>query len=340
MEKCQPFACHRFHPLINLLKMMPVSNSGTEMFKVGVSRPEVVSILEQELDTAILNEMHPWLWLVAKKSSQHVDSLHEHVFKNRTITIAENPALHLVWMYDRVYLKPIPCELLNYRFWINFLIPQVGQLSYTTQSGQLTQSSQQNSQADYEIDSLSSTCQIALGFLRTYSLLIQHESDFVIAQSSNLIPKSITYPEFEDFISAFRFIGDEVVSKRYMYGQFRLTRLNWAVRLCRPASATNKTIFPWYYHEMRWQTADYLRDYGAVAVFIFAVLSLILSSLQVMIAVQALPTRSSFLRFSWVFSIITMIFCASLVFATILGIIVLLLVQTQFAARMKYKKGF
>jgi hypothetical protein len=59
----------------------------------------------------------------------------------------------------------------------------------------------------------------------------------------------------------------------------RLTRLNWAVRLLRPTSAGSP--FPWYYHEMRYTTTDWVRDYGAGFLFIFASLSLFLAALQV-----------------------------------------------------------
>lgn len=325
--------------------------------QVKAAREGILSTLEQELDTVILNEMHKWLWLVAKKSSRHIDSLHEHVLKNRTITIAENPALHLVWFYDRVYLKPIPRELLNYSFWIKYLLPQVAEPNQTAQERQRNhtvqsfQSSQQTSwepqdqgqdhwhQVHYEVGSLSHACRTTLGFLRSYSLLIQHESDFSIAQDSKILPSTITYSEFEDFIGAFRFIDDEAVSKRYTYGQFRLTRLNWAVRLCRPSTMTKKTKFPWYYQEMRWQTGDYLRDYGAVAVFIFAMISLILSSLQVMLTAQTFTTWSGFTEYSWVFSIGVLVSCAVLIFIIITGIVITLLIQARFAMAVQWKAG-
>ncbi|KAF2183852.1 hypothetical protein K469DRAFT_710221 [Zopfia rhizophila CBS 207.26] len=299
-----------------------IVNQKTSSAHLTVTRDDVLSVLESELDTVVLNDMYKWLWLVAKKSSQHVDPLHEHVFKNRTITIAENPALPLVWLYDRVYLKPIPEVLLNYSFWIKYLLPQAAQLDQTTQSKQPNQGGQSNQsnhqpQADYKIDSLSHACRTVLGFLRSYSLLIQHESDFTIAQDSKLLPRIIQYSAFEDFIGAFRFIGDEAVSKRYIYGQFRLTRLNWAVRLCRPATATRKTMLPWYYQEIRWQTGDYLRDYGAMAAFLFVMLSLTLSSLQVMLTTRTFSIWSNFIRFSWIFSVVVIILCAALVFVAV-----------------------
>lgn len=35
----------------------------------------------------------------------------------REIIVTEGPRLHLVWIYDRVFIKPLPRYLLSYTFW-------------------------------------------------------------------------------------------------------------------------------------------------------------------------------------------------------------------------------
>ncbi len=67
----------------------------------------------------------------------------------------------------------------------------------------------------------------ALGLLRTYYHLIQHESDFQIAcRDTGLLPSDISWPEFCAFLKGFLEINDCAVSERYRYGELRLTRLN------------------------------------------------------------------------------------------------------------------
>ena len=73
---------------------------------------------------------------------------------------------------------------------------------------------------------------LALGFLRTYYYLIQHESDFEIARSEiRLLSFDITWTEFYTFFKDFSDIGDNNVSERYHYKELRLIRLNLYAKL-------------------------------------------------------------------------------------------------------------
>ncbi|KAG5743370.1 hypothetical protein H9Q72_012973 [Fusarium xylarioides] len=64
-------------------------------------------LLADDLSCVVLDTLHPHLDLISKKSSSHIDALHVHLRKRRTITIAEHARLHLVWHSDTVYLKPL-----------------------------------------------------------------------------------------------------------------------------------------------------------------------------------------------------------------------------------------
>ena len=282
----------------------------------------VHDFLQRELDTPILNELYPHLSLVAKKAGDHIDPLHRQFIQRRNIVIAEDPALHLVWYYDTLYLKPIPQCLYNYAFWEEYLL-----LSTSKSPG-----SPQNSGAC----SNSHICRTALGYLRSYSFLIWHESDYLIAQRADLIPKDISYQEFKRFILPFRSIPDEYVSPRYHFGHFRLTRLNYAVRLLRP-STMGGTIFA-YYHGRYWQTGDYLRRFGTPLLFFFAAFSVVLSAMQVILAALGQDTWPPFVRVSWGFSVAVIILIVGLAISSILGVLGLLVTQAQFALRMRRKE--
>jgi hypothetical protein len=47
---------------------------------------------------------------------------------------------------------------------------------------------------------------------------------------------------------------------------------------------------PWDYQEQIWKTGQYLQEYAAPLIFIFGILSLILSSMQVLLAARGLET--------------------------------------------------
>ena len=157
----------------------------------------------------------------------------------------------------------------------------------------------------------------------------------LIAQRADLITKDGPYQESRRLILLFRSIPDEHVSLRYHFGQLRLTRLNYAVRLLRP-STMGGTISA-YYHGRNWQTGDYLRRFGASLLFFFAAFSLILSVLQVTLAALGPDAWAPFVRVSWGFSMAVIIIILGLASCSIIGVLVLV-AQAQFALRMRRKE--
>lgn len=123
----------------------------------------------------------------------------------------------------------------------------------------------------------------ALGLLRTYALLLPAELDFILARESHLLPSSsnFTWETWAPLLPHLLSIPDSSVSPRFHYGQLRLSRVNWAVRLFRPPSA--ETF--WFYQLPRLgSTASYLREMSIPLLFVFAALSLALSSMQVVLS--------------------------------------------------------
>ncbi|EEP75508.1 predicted protein [Uncinocarpus reesii 1704] len=284
--------------------------------RIGLHDIELASYLQAELITADLNKLAPHLWLVAKQDSAHISSLTHQIVRGRQIIITENPGLHLVWIYDRVYIKPIPKYLLSHAFWGFYLC---------------------GVDSPIRPDARQQLVQAALGFLRSYFYLVQHKSDFSIATNDDhrLIPKSISYSEFVSFIKAFdgKRIGDDIVSPRYAFGELRLSRLN----LCSKVFLRRIS-----YHKIHGQYGEHLAQFYGPILFIFGIFSVLLSAMQVALAVQAMGTSSrSWLTFAQVsrwFSVFTIICSAILALVPVVSLLVLLTRETVFALTKLYEK--
>ncbi|KAK4033240.1 hypothetical protein C8A01DRAFT_50135 [Parachaetomium inaequale] len=221
--------------------------------------------LGDELSYAVLDELYPNLDFVARKSNSNIEPIHKHLQKGRKIN------------YGTVYIKPLPHYLLSYSFW----------------EQNLTDGSEHRSKA--------------LGFMRSYERLIRYPSDFELAKEAKLIPSSssppssqsgqqqqhqstedLSYTIFAAFIRYFSNIADANVSRRWHFGQVRLSRLHWAMRILQPSAARKKGfLHRLFYEEQFWQTGQFLNEFAAPLFFVFAALSLILSAMQVVLAAKA-----------------------------------------------------
>lgn len=238
---------------------------------VDLLTDEVNTFLSSQLQTPVLDDLYDRLWLAAKKSSQNIDALHVQKIKGREIVPAEDSRLHLIWQHDRIYIKPLPVCLLNYDFWTMHLPKSKVPVS-TSKYGE---------DSSFGVSSFDRS--IAVGFMRSYALLIKHHLDFVLAKESHLIPDDVDWVKWSKFIVHFRNLGDDQVARRYHYGQLRLSRLQWVVRLFRPPNA--KTW--WFYDIPHWSITRYLTQATIALFFVFASISLVLSSMQVALSVPA-----------------------------------------------------
>ena len=213
--------------------------------------------IPSDLSTPILSDLYPVLDFVARKSSRNVNPIHKHIQIGRRIVLTEDVHMHLVRDNAIVYIKPIPLNLLCHAFWADNL-------------------------ADGPLRS------DALGFMRSYVHLIRYPSDFALAQAAFLLPADVAYPAFATFMAHFADVHDADVAPRWHFGQIRLSRLNWAVRLCQPKSAKDKGLMrKLFYHPSFWQTKQLVLEFAAPLLFGFAALSLILSAMQVILSAKA-----------------------------------------------------
>ncbi|KAF2867145.1 hypothetical protein BDV95DRAFT_582648 [Massariosphaeria phaeospora] len=195
----------------------------------------------------------------------------------------------------------MPLCLLNHDFWTMYLLLPADSTS-----------SNQEASAIPAPPTPSFDRTIALGFMRSYALLVRHHVDFILARESHRFPADLDWVEWSEFIANFRTLEDEDVAKRFHYGQLRLSRLNWAVRLYRPSHATTW----WFYDIPHWSTAMYVEWVVGPLLFGFASLSLVLSSMQVLLSIpdEGLGFRrvdasslADMRRASWVFSVMMLL---------------------------------
>jgi hypothetical protein len=271
---------------------------------VASNSEHVLDFLSQEVECKILDELAPSLYPFAKRRSTHVDTLHEYDSTQRAVTVSENPGLHLVRHYHVVYCKPIPHCLLNYDFWVQYLTPKAPTLRQSN---------------PYDTRDLSIECKSALGLIRSYFHLIKHESDFKVATRTGLIPGHVSYTQFQYFIANFGAIPDAAVSPRYAYGHIRLTRLNIAVRILRPTGFNKR--FPWTYDRMHQHVGQFASQFAAPLLFLFASITLILSSMQVGLAAR--PEKEywdAFIQVSLWFSIAIIFLIIGVALLAVFGI--------------------
>ncbi|KAI1325104.1 hypothetical protein F5Y16DRAFT_401721 [Xylariaceae sp. FL0255] len=158
----------------------------------------VCQYLCEQLLTPDLDRMHPYLWLVGTQNSTHISPLHEQIVKGRVITITERPELHCTWIFDRIFIKPIPACLLSWRFWQEIILSES---SGVTESNRIALK------------------QASIGFLRTYSYLIRSQSDFRLAKENHLIADDASYIAHRHFFVHFSGLHDSEVSLRYRFGE-------------------------------------------------------------------------------------------------------------------------
>jgi hypothetical protein len=266
--------------------------------RIQLEDEHAAKYLQSEFMTRDLDKLSPYLWLVARQDSTHISALTHQIVRGRDVILTEDPGLHLVWIYDRVFIKPMPKYLLSHAFWRFYLIDRNSKVPKPQQQ---------------------KIVRAVLGFMRSYAHLIRHKSDFSLATSDNhrLLPKKITYSSFVNFIAAFENICDESVSPRYKFGELRLSRLNFWTKVF---------LGRFTYHKVHGQYSAYFARFYGTLLFLFAVFSVLLSAMQVALAVgQPLEGGlwSVFVYTSRGFAIFTII-CVALIILSLLSVFIVL----------------
>ena len=235
----------------------------------------------------------------------NITPLHHQDAKKRKIVITEYPGLHLIWYYDTIFVKIIPPYMMSKAFW-DFIC---------------------------EIDK--DVWCASMGFLRTYCYLIQYEVDFRIALEKHLLPsiegqEAMTFEQFTEFILQFEHIDNSQVSPRFRYGSLRLSGLNIM------AFFTGKLTYFHLYPQWR----DYFNHLFAPIITAVAVMSIVLSSMQVELAVEALPGRNTLSGYAETArrSSVVILFLMAMFITVFFGLVIFLFFKNQiFALRMIHR---
>lgn len=149
-----------------------------------------------------------------------------------------------------------------------------------------------------------------------------------------------TYEEWCKFIVPFARVGDEHVSRRYRYGELRLTRINRTAMLFRFGMA-------YYQYRIHPEWGSLMEHTLAPVVTIFAVCALVLNSMQVGLAaitmVQTPPDArwSSFVKTSVWFPVSVLVAIALLLIIAVLDLGIQALRELLISCRARYlrKRG-
>lgn len=235
---------------------------------IGDSGANVQKYLHQELSVSELDTIHDYLWMAGTLDGFR--PLHWQRMMKRDIVVAEDPGLHLLWYDSTIFVKPLPACLLDYDFFVTQICPHEAVFT------------------------------VACGFLRSYAVLIQHESDFRIAHNLGLLPQHMTWSQWAEFAYHISNIPLSDVSERFQYGELRLSRVNliYNVFRCRP----------WYYKIHRDYQSWFSYELGFMLV-VFAYVSVVMSALQVMLTTSFISLEVSILCY-WASIVTTLVIVA------------------------------
>lgn len=226
--------------------------------------------LEMDLDVSRLNRIHWYLWMAGRPLNAR--PLQRQKMMGFDIILTEQADLHLLKFSNRLLIKPLPEYILNFEFWDKYLCT----------SKELHES--------------------ACGLLLSYVWLICSPLDMKMAHKLDLLPSYVTWERWKAFVADFLSHVDvnalHQVNKRYHFGELRLERINTIYRL--------RFFFT---HFIR----GYLYGYNRYAVFfqrnfawilvIFVYFSLVLSAMQVGLAVPPLNSNQAFQKTAYGFAI-------------------------------------
>jgi hypothetical protein len=214
---------------------------------------EMLTYCLDDLDTPHLNALGEKLWRAGP--TPDVVSLTQHAVLDRKIQITEDPSVHLLWVEGILFVKPLPAYLTSYAFW-----------AYLTDA----------TTRDIGSGERERLIATSLGFLKTYAHLIRRRSDFNLARRHELLGVT-SFEDFITFIACFDELPTSAVSSRWRYGLIQLDALNFhSILLTRR----------WHLNRFESRYSTYFSRFFPVVLFIFALFSVMLSAMQVIIAAR------------------------------------------------------
>lgn len=273
---------------------------------------DLETYLRIDLSVDSLNKIHKHLWFAGLP--QGARALHHQLLIGRKIIIAERADLHLLWRDDRLYLKPMPDYLLSYDVWNGTLLKDRNSFENAT------------------------------GFLLSYLWLIRHKSDFLIAQSENLVSKDVTWEQWTTFSMAIFpnvfSTAFEGISPRYLYGELRLARVNLIYRLCRK-TRNSKTFVRGYFYGYHTYSSFVEQNFAWVLTLIVYI-TIVLTAMQVGLGTTELQSNALFNRASYGFTVFSIMAPLGISFVVFSVLLILIFFNLDYTVKKRYdtRKSF
>ena len=147
----------------------------------------------------------------------------------------------------------------------------------------------------------------ANGFLRSYLFLIQYETDFNMAMDRGLIPSTMTWKEWLVLVEKkYNLVTTDrhCCSPRFMYGELRLSRINFLYRFL-PRYKLRNLFRGYNYGNATYQ--GFIAKNFAWLIIAFIFVTLLLTAMQLGLETRELQNNATFHRASYGFSVFSII---------------------------------
>jgi hypothetical protein len=123
--------------------------------------------------------------------------------------------------------------------------------------------------------------------LLSYAWLVRHSSDLKIAKECGLLPDNVTPDGWHAFVGSLsehiNFYALDQVNVRYIYGQFRLNRLNHVYRFS-PRFSGQQLVFAYGLYPSTY--GQFIRQNLGCSFVLFAYVSIMLAALRVELGME------------------------------------------------------
>ncbi|KAF4971320.1 hypothetical protein F66182_17790 [Fusarium sp. NRRL 66182] len=281
------------------------------------------SFLSSELLVKRLNAIQPWLWVCGRPMPPR--ALHRQLVMSRSIVVTEEIDMHMVWLQNRIFIKPLPAYLLDPDFWTAHLFAD------TSSHRSEVNSKEYHVEQPMSVETYEDIIGCARGFLFSYTALIAHESDFVIACQNGLLPSSVSWTGWKKLCSqvlaSHRY---SAVNPRYWYGELRLSRLNmvYALRKGSILRGYSSIGAPTSYNE-------FFRSNFAALITVLGYVVIVLTAMQTGLATDRLQQDDAFEHASYGFVVFSIIAPLGAIFGLI--VVMLCVLAQNWAATKAYE---
>jgi uncharacterized membrane protein len=269
---------------------------------------DIEKYITRDLDVKRLNAIHSSLWMCGRPINAR--GLHRNHVLNRRIIPTEQADLHLLYYSDIIMIKPLPTYLVSKEVWDQYLCTDA------------------------------SLHENACGLLLSYIWLIRSPLDFKLAidKDAQLLPPGLDWPTWKRIVDeSLKYIDADTlhqVNKRYQFGELRLGRINTIYRI-NPRFFFSNFVRGYLYGYNRY--AVFFQRNVAWVLAASVLFSLVLSAMQVGVAVDPLVDNKNFKQASYGFVVFSIVLVAAVL--AFVGLIFVSIFFFNMVAAISHSKG-